>query len=336
MPLNELIHVGPDTVELSLVSCQIRRTSTRSPEDGPSDLWIAHDADPGNCEWFRNERRGDPGNERVLWTHKRTRVQMMVKNDIDIIWVKANLSRLHSGLSHNGVIVKSENAMFAAVQKLFEIIDPYRETPDDMRLKFKKVEFGTCINVPFPAFESALDGLNYPRLRSAPFRTDGSCIKYGTLKGSEFRVRIYDKGLELLDRHKDMPGHVLPGKWTRIEFEVSKRKLNKSFGGDTLRFVTVKKMRELFEKFLQNMEVMDPREIMDFPADKTGLFAKMIHDHQYIDSDKVEKPEHWWTRMTLSKRRSRALLKCAKKMASQHQGKSLPTLIAKARSVDLR
>lgn len=146
-----------------------------------------------------------------------------------IIGVQANLSRLLTGNSHNGVIVRDQEQTDQALSRMWDALDVISEGPRSC--EFTSVEFGGVIEAPYTQLELLLKNRNLPKLRKAPLLRRGESMKFGAARRAALSLQFYDKGKEMASK-LDMTSHEARDRWTRIELKLSGKKLRELMSDD--------------------------------------------------------------------------------------------------------
>jgi len=285
-------------------------------------------ADVESVPWSPSDHYGleYPGETRQ-WRNELCGITIQVRNDRSIEWIRANASRLATGRGHNGHHVGTREMWDAALQRLWAVLLPLCEQDTPPEFRFHTLEIGLVARVPYSKIESLLAGRNYPGMRSPPLHYVGDYVKFGTSsKGSNFSLRIYDKGRHL---NKKQGLNLELDTFTRIEFVFRKGRLRKAFGGSSPDKMTLSRMEDVFYDALYRLdEGQQDRSLVSLPASKAGLLALTISLYDACPSPKpMEHPSLWWLRGCANKPNARKLIRDAQALAGAWRGENLRELV---------
>lgn len=285
-------------------------------------------ADIDSVAWSPSDHYGlaQAGDTRE-WRNDIWGITIKVRDDLRIEWIRANASRLAHGSSHNGYHVGTQALFERALDRLWTVLLPLCAQDKVPTFRFHTLEVGLVVRAPFSKLESLIAGRNYPRLRKPPMHFQGESIKFGTSPtGSNFSLRLYDKGRQLNDKHSlGLPLDT----YTRIEVLLRKDKLRKAFGGDTIEEVTVARMEDVFFDALYKLDSQgQDRRLATFNTRKPGLLAMAMALHDSHPGPKpMEHPSLWWLRSAKNKKNAKGMIEKAQLLAGNWKGERLRDLV---------
>jgi hypothetical protein len=155
-------------------------------------------------------------------------------------WIEASLPKLLHG--HNGMLIDNQRELDDALNKLYKLVDEVCDPADDAADDtFIRVDLAWQFKGDPEAFKAAHRNCHHRRIRKDAGEYDGQGIYW---KGTQLRVRFYDKCLSQLKR---------PGDVVRVEVQLRGNTLRKAFTGSEhgdLRTLSFWRCYEVFREFV--------------------------------------------------------------------------------------
>jgi|GEM_PF-2179103 len=289
---------------------------------GALDLSSTPDLVGSNAQWtYSGLKKGRQGPYHVFRHH--TGTTLGATEDGTVLFVSGNVSKLETGLDHNGTIVSDPQTLWSCMARVRQTLEPVLERPVNGDFAVSALEIGGVVRSPFSQFWSLLSSINYPGLKKAPCLNPGESMKFGTSSSSTFTLRIYDKGRQL----KNTAGMDLPlNTYTRVEIVLRKGKLWDAFGGERLPGLTLQSMEDQFYSRVYRILPEPVRDLSVLPASKAGVLAMSL-----LQSDRGNGPDKsvmdWWLEQNKHSQNAKSVLKQALALLQGVQGIGMENLV---------
>lgn len=217
-----------------------------------------------------------------------------------IVSVEANASRLLTGNDHNGQIVRNQEELDQAIDRMWEILRGITTELSPFGA-YTSVEVGGVIEEPLSTFEAMLSRRNLPGKRKAPCIRPGESLKFGVTKNAAISLGFYDKG-------KQMGRGIPAGKYTRIELRLHGDKLKEVFDGQEVSHLDHDRLAAAFYRHLYSMDPDGTAGVNNFDGSVAGVIALLLGCDNCVKNE--EHVVDTWKR-SRSSRTVRRVLKAA-------------------------
>lgn len=325
--------IGPDVIELKpfrkndahVVVRQVPATPQLGVPNGRRVSCLIWQQTLDSSEWCLTADKRYPGKYGKSchrYSHHATGAQLVIMDDHQVLCLRVNASRLAHGAKHNGRIVRDQQQLDDVIRIARGLLDPLL-TNHEYEFTVSCIEFGGVVEVPFADFEALLAGRNYPGAKTKPMRFQGESLAFGTSRKSTFHLSIYDKGIQLTSTGR-LPAS--GGRFTRIEFRLSKEQISKYFGGDAVADVTIEKMRQIFFQLFYRLE-KEGKTVNTTPKGICGCLVRMMQMEAEHPDPERERVADWYLRTNGDTAYRRKLIAEAQNTAAKLRSRSLRQLV---------